>query len=158
MFLARYLAQGLKVDESLFQADVAPDGLLHAEGDPPVLPVDVDGGDLVLDRSPHWLQPCDDGLVALQEVGDQLGRWIQVGVGPGLASVDNVHVGDIQRCSCCCRLGRRGTTWQAWCSWERQMLVGHEALLSSSWMGSGSRRPTNAQNMGRGRRRMGGTA
>lgn len=89
------LAETLEVDEALLESDVAPDRLLHAQGQSPVLPVDVDGRDLVLDGAAAGLEPCHERLVSLQQVDDALGAGV-LRVAPGLSAEDDVHVGDVE--------------------------------------------------------------
>ena len=88
------LAQALQVDKTLLEADVAPDGLLHAQGQTPVLPVDVDGRDLVLHGAAPGLQPRDKRLVALKQVHRAHGARVLC-VAPDLAAQDDVHVGGV---------------------------------------------------------------
>ena len=85
-----HVAQLLQVHEILPEPYVSPDALLHAQRQRPVLPVDVDGRDLVLHGPAPGLKPRHERLVALQQVHHALGARV-LQMLPGLAAKHDVH-------------------------------------------------------------------
>lgn len=98
-FVHSHLAQVLQVDEPLLQANVTPYGLLHPQGQRPVLTIHVDGSYLVMHAPTLGLKPRDQGFIPLQKMNHTLGAWILL-VLPHLSPQHNVHPGDVQHLGC----------------------------------------------------------